>query len=134
MSRCVLAFALAALALAAAPIVQAQQPGPDSPPGMRLVSPGEVAATPEMWFYEQERLRYEDPQTVVRQKAEMKAAQRQARLASMKWFGFSNSRPQASIDPYAGPYSPRWTSNGYIPSEWVGVGGSTVVFRPGRMW
>jgi hypothetical protein len=90
----------------------------------RMISPGE---TPEMWFYEQERRRSEDPQAIVIANAQQRAAERHARLAAMAWFGMSNSRPQANPDPVHGPYSPRWVSNGYQPAEWVGAGGSTTV-------
>src|SRR5262249_31764441 len=66
--------------------------------GLHVISPGEVAATPEMWFYEQQIRRYDDPTIAFRAISAQKAAERRARLAAMKWYGFSNSRPQASID------------------------------------
>jgi len=49
--------------------------------------------TPEMWFYMQERQRYQDPQAAVRRKAEFRSQQRQQRIASMKAFGMSKQRP-----------------------------------------
>jgi hypothetical protein len=98
-----------------------------------LLSPGEVQATPEMWFYEQEWLRYADPKNAVRANAEFRSEQRSRRLAALKWFGFSNSRPTASPDPVHGSYSPRWVSNGYIPSQWAGVGNTTVVIAQERV-
>jgi hypothetical protein len=91
------------------------------------LSPGEVQATPEMWFYEQERLFYADPKNAVRANAEYRAYQRARRMAALKWYGFSNSRPMASPDPVHGTYSPRWVGNGYIPSYWVGAGNSAVI-------
>ena len=57
-----------------------------------VVSPGELKATPEMWFYEQYMHQYLNPKMAVRANAEFKAEQRQRRLAAMQWFGFSNSR------------------------------------------
>jgi hypothetical protein len=90
----------------------------------RMISPGE---TQEMWFYEQERRRSEDPQAIVIANAQQRAAERHARLAAMAWFGMSNSRPQCNPDPVHGPYSAHWVSNGYQPAEWVGVGGTTTV-------
>jgi hypothetical protein len=75
--------------------------------------------TPEMWIYSQEMRRYEDPQQMVRRKAEVKSAQRNGRLAAMKWFGFSNSRPQANPVPFMGAYSPTWVGNGYDRYDWV---------------
>jgi hypothetical protein len=78
--------------------------------------------TPEMWFYEQERARWENPQEAVRRKAESRGAQRGQRIAAMKWYGMSNSRPMASLTPMFGTYSPTWTSNSADPLRW----------RPGR--
>jgi hypothetical protein len=58
----------------------------------------------------------------VRANADLRAQQRQHRIESMKWFGFSNSRPRASSDPFHGDYSPGWvSSSGYYPSRWNGV-------------
>ena len=96
----------------------------------QIVSPGEVVATPEMWFYEQERLRYADPRQAVRAKAEYRAFQRSRRLAALKWYGFSNSRPVANPDPFHGSYSPRWVGNGYLPSQWSAGSSTTVVIAP----
>jgi hypothetical protein len=89
-----------------------------------------VSPTPEMWFYEQERTRYEDPKAAVRRKAEFRSAQRQNRLAACKWFGMSNSRPTASPTPVTGTYSPVWASNTPDPYRWSGVGGASMVLRP----
>lgn len=98
----------------------------DNPP----VAGQAVSPTPEMWFYEQERTRYEDPKTAVRRKAEFRAAQRQNRLASSQWFGINNSRPTASPTPYTGSYSPTWVGNTPDPYRWSGVGGASMVMRP----
>ncbi len=87
------------------------------------ISPGELKVTPEMWFYDQSMRHYNNPEMLVRARAEYRAWQRSRRLASMRWFGFSNSRPRASADPFNGDYSPRWTANpGYFPNRWNGVG------------
>jgi hypothetical protein len=84
---------------------------------------GELKVTPEMWFYDQALRQYKDPKLAVRAAAEFRAHQRQRRLESMRWYGFSNSRPRASSDPYHSDYSPGWVSNpGYYPSRWNGVG------------
>jgi len=88
--------------------------------------------TPEMWLYEQYRQQYNDPKVAVRRNAEFKAHQRANRLASMRWFGFSNSRPKATSDPYHGQiYSPAWTGpNPRYPFRWQGggyVGGTTFI-------
>jgi len=97
------------------------------------ISPGELAPTPEMWFYEQYLSQYQDPKVAVRLKAEFRSAQRQGRIAARRWFGLSNARPTASSDPIHGEYSPRWTSNnGHYPNRWNGRGGTIVVVRPER--
>jgi len=95
------------------------------------ISVGEVTPTPEMWFYEQYYQQYQDPKTAVRAKAEERSAQRRARLAAMRWFGFSNSRPRAGTDPVHSDYSPAWTSrNMNYPFRWGGYGVASVVVRP----
>jgi len=121
MKRLVIAFAVPLLL--AAVVARAQRPGPAGLGIHSVVSPGELKATPEMWFYDQAMRQYKDPKMAVRANAEFRADQRMHRLASMKWFGFSNSRPTASSDPYHGDYSPGWTANsGYYPWRWSGVG------------
>jgi hypothetical protein len=121
MSRLIIVLALAlslhvGIAHAARPISGGT--GVDS-----SISSSELKVTPEMWFYEQNMRMYKDPKMAVRANAEYRSVQRQHRIASMKWFGFSNSRPRASSDPFHGDYSPSWVSNpGYYPSRWNGVG------------
>jgi hypothetical protein len=80
-----------------------------------------VPQTPEMWLYEQERDRYENPQQAVRRKAEFRAAQRQARLASQKWYGFTPARPSLSVTPWYGPPSPGWYGNGSHFNRWTTI-------------
>jgi hypothetical protein len=116
---------------------QAQSPakpssGPSPSPGLH-VSAGELAATPEMWFYEQALRQYNDPKWVIRQKAEYRASERLRRIEAMKWYGFSNGRPTAGIDPIHGDYGPSWTSgNVYQPFRWSGGGAPTVIIAAGR--
>ncbi len=94
------------------------------------IAVGELQPTPEMWFYEQYQQQYDDPSVAVREKAEFRASQRQSRLAAMRWFGLSNSRPQAASDPFHGDHSPKWTSNSSrYQSRWVGGGTPLVVVR-----
>jgi hypothetical protein len=103
--------------------VRAERPADTSLGLATAVSPGELKATPEMWFYDQAMRQYKDPKMVVRANAEFRTEQRLRRLESLKWFGLSNSRPHASSDPFHNDYSPGWVSNpGYYPSRWNGVG------------
>lgn len=122
MKRLVIASALV-LMLSSVP-VRAERP--ITPTGVGLgtaVSPGELKATPEMWFYDQSVRQHQDPKAAVRANAEFRNEQRLRRIESLKWFGLSNSRPRASSDPYHNDYSPGWVSNsGYYPSRWIGIG------------
>jgi hypothetical protein len=97
------------------------------------LSSGEVQGTPEMWFYDQERRRYDDPKTAVRANAEFRNSQRQQRMAALKWHGYSNARPTASPDPFHGHYSPRFVGNGYTPGWWHGSGNASVVLTQPRV-
>jgi hypothetical protein len=121
MRRLVTALALPLLLTAS--IAYAQKPAAAGLSADSTVSPGELKTTPEMWFYEQAMRQYKDPKVAVRAKAEYRAEQRQRRIESMKWFGFSNSRPRAIGDPYSSDYAPGWVSNpGYYPARWSGIG------------
>src|SRR5262245_26282180 len=75
--------------------------------------------TPELWVYSQEQRRHDDPALAVRRKAEFQAAQRMGRLASLKWYGYSNSRPEAGITPIMGTYSAGWIGNSGNRYDWV---------------
>jgi len=92
--------------------------------------PVTIARTPEMWIYEQERIRYDDPKTAIRRRAELRAAQRGDRIAAMKWYGMSNSRPRAFCTPSMSSYSPYWGSNTYDPNRWRPYYTPSVVVRP----
>ena len=113
----------AAVGLAADPFATTQTPG-NRP---RVESMSDTSPTPEMWFYEQERRRAEDPKEIVRANAQQKAAERHARLAAMDWFGYSNSRPNVSPDPIHGTFAPAWAGNGYDSNRWIGAGGGTYI-------
>lgn len=88
-------------------------------------------ATPEMWFYEQYMKEYRNPKNAVRANAAADAQQRSNRLAAMRWFGFSNSRPRVSPDP-VNVYPPAWASNTPLqPNRWQGTGGQPYYYsRP----
>jgi len=120
-----------ALAISAS-LASAQQPYDAVPPPPPQPTTGFVApslsappVTPELWVYSQEMRRHDDPALAVRRKAEIQADQRLARLAAMKWYGLSNSRPVANPTPFTGPYSPAWIGNGYERFDYV-PGGSTA--------
>jgi hypothetical protein len=120
MKRLIISSALLLVFFAAT--VRAEKPILTNSGVNTVISPGELKATPEMWFYEQSLRQYKDPQMAVRAKAEYRSQCREQRIESMKWFGLSNSRPHASSDPYHNDYSPGWVScPGFFPSRWNGV-------------
>ena len=111
----------------------AQKPTADDLRFGDTISVGEVTPTPEMWFYQQYNQQYQDPKLAVRHKAEERSAQRRARLASMRWYGFSNSRPRAGTDPIHSDYAPTWCARSMnYPFRWTGYATAAVVVRPVR--
>lgn len=117
-----------ALLLAAAGSLSAQQPESLVDVNQnQVLTPTTV--TPEIWLYSQEQRRHDDPQQAVRRKAEFKAEQRLHRMATMKWFGMSNQRPQASTVPMMGVYSPSWTGNGQDRYDWAAIGYPATTLR-----
>ncbi|MEX2188704.1 MAG: hypothetical protein WD875_17985 [Pirellulales bacterium] len=140
MTKFTLTLTLAALLAAAAPAFAQEAEGGATvrqPPVRNTLrrdatpSLGSPSPTMETWLYEQERKRYDNPKEIVRRNAEYHMAQRQRRIESRKWFGYSNTRPTASPNPWYETYSPTWTGNSVHPFEWSGVGGPAVVLRPG---
>ncbi|MBL9124318.1 MAG: hypothetical protein JNG90_11850 [Planctomycetaceae bacterium] len=83
------------------------------------ISLGEITPTQEMWFYQQELKRAQDPKQAIRRRAEYRAAQRERRLASQEWYGVSPLRPNANITPWmGGSYSPGWSGNSRDSFRW----------------
>ena len=72
----------------------------------------------QIWLYQQQLSRYDDPKVIIREKAKQRAAQRMARLDSLRWYGMSNSRPTAASTPYTSMYSPAWQMPGGRPFAW----------------
>ena len=144
MKRFVL-LAIASLALTT--IASAQDKSKNTPslrrdPGQQRVAPTQerdeivervtVTQTPDMWFYEQERSRWQDPQESVRRKAEFRSSQRAQRIASSHWYGMSNSRPAANATPLFSTYSPTWVSSSFDPYRWTtarDTSATTVIVR-----
>ncbi len=126
-----LTFAIAVvLGLAALP-AHAERPTTTPMAAETSISPGELTATPEMWFYQQSVRQYLDPKLAVRRKAEFAAQSRQNRIAAMKWFGYSNARPRVNTDLLHNDYAPGWTGNNdWYPDRWVGVGQPYILVRP----
>jgi hypothetical protein len=93
------------------------------PPAAPTASPGEAQMTREARAREQYLFQAQAQAESVHRAAAARAEQRTRRLESQRWFGVSNSRPMASVDPYNGDYSPGWVSNSpFFPFRWVGNG------------
>ena len=121
MRRLLIAFLLSATCMAVSSAL-AQQPSNRLRGGAEPVSSvnmKDVQATPEMWFYEQQMKRYNDPQEMVRQNAAFEAAQRKQRLAAQKWYGYSKSRPMVNPTPFGASYSPTWNNATIRPWSWA---------------
>jgi hypothetical protein len=113
---------LCSMSSAQEPVVPGFGPAPIATP---LATPTAGSKMPEVsshntevYFYEQERQRYMDPNLVSRARAEYEADQRQYRLNAQKWYGYSNARPTVGTDPMHGFAGPRWIGNGGHPSSW----------------
>ncbi|MCE9553498.1 MAG: hypothetical protein K8T91_09000 [Planctomycetes bacterium] len=94
----------ASTALAQPPALPQASPPATPAPRTSDVSLSDVKATPEMWFYLQERQRYDSPKLAVRRNAEMDATQRNQRLAAQKWLGQSPERPNVYSTIFGGHY------------------------------
>lgn len=93
------------------------------------ISSGSIAPTPDMWYYQHELKRHDDPKMAVRRRAEQRAQERHERLASREWYGISNSRPAVSVSPQFGGYSAFWGSNTYDTLRWRAAPAPVIVTR-----
>ncbi len=80
-----------------------------------------ASVPPELWLYQQQTDRHDDPQMAVRRNAEQSGAQRRRRIASRQWYGISASRPMANPVPTMGTYSPYWGGNTSDPYRWAPI-------------
>ena len=86
-------------------------------------SPGDVQASPAARAHELHLMQAQAQADSVYRAAAARAEQRTRRLESQRWFGISNKRPAASVDPYDGDYSAYWASNyPFYPLRWVASG------------
>jgi hypothetical protein len=106
------------LNLAATSLLAAQQYGGVA----RLDEPRE-----ESLYYQQPGQR-PDAQAIIHEKAQTRAYQRQARLASLSWYGMSNARPTAAPTPFTSLYSPVWQMPGGRPYAWHSRGWPTYIY------
>jgi hypothetical protein len=77
-----------------------------------------VEAEPAESGYYQPPLYQPNARAIIHHKAQTRSFQRQARLASMSWYGMSNGRPTAGPTPFTSLYSPVWQAPGGRPFAW----------------
>jgi hypothetical protein len=126
MKKLMVLFAFVTVSLVAK--APAQEPVAPEPTPARATT---AAKTDNADFYRQRVRRYDEGAMAVRRKAQYRAQQRMHRIAALKWFGISNSRPIASTTPWSGLYSAAWVSNSRRPQAWVGTTQTTVVVHSG---
>jgi hypothetical protein len=100
---------------------QQPQPTPAQPPAAAADG---TTAPRQPWTYQDYHRERPDTMAIARARAQVRAQQRENRIATRKWFGYSNLRPVASPTPFMGTYSPMWVSNTGRPYAWSGGGGS----------
>ncbi|MCI0492562.1 MAG: hypothetical protein L0Z07_06475 [Planctomycetes bacterium] len=82
----------------------------------------------DYYQYPQPRRDEPDARAIIRQKAMVRSEQRQARLASMAWYGMCNARPTAAPTPFTTLYSPVWQMPGGRPFAWYLTSRPTYVY------
>jgi hypothetical protein len=71
-----------------------------------------------------------NPRAIVHERAFARANQRNARLASLAWYGMFNGRPMAAPTPFTSMYSPTWQQPGGRPFAWYTSNTPTyVIYR-----
>jgi hypothetical protein len=102
-----LGFLALGILLGCAQWTDAQQPTPPKadPQSVKSeVALSDLKPTQEMWFYLQERQRYDSPKLAVRRNAEIAAARRAERIAALQWLGQSPERPNVYSTVFGGHY------------------------------
>lgn len=85
----------------------------------------------DSWYYQpstEPTVAKPNPKLIVQQKAMARGQQRADRIASMNWYGMSNSRPTAQPTPFCSMYSPAWQSGTGQPFSW-NQGRPVYIFR-----
>jgi len=76
------------------------------------------ATQEQSWNHAQAAKSKQEARTLIQQRAQVRAQQRQDRIASMNWYGMSNSRPNAATTPFTSRYSAVWEMPGGRPYSW----------------
>lgn len=94
-----------------------------------VASPEAPNTAEKEWYYGPSKHQPET-KSLRHQKAELRARHRIARIESMRWYGFSASRPTAAGIPFTTMYSPAWTRPGNRPFAWYTSQRPVVVVSP----
>jgi hypothetical protein len=72
----------------------------------------------QSWKREQKLRSKPDSLAIIQQRAQARAEQRQTRMATLAWYGISNSRPGATSTPFTSRYGSAWEMPGGQPYSW----------------
>jgi hypothetical protein len=110
----------------------AQTPTARSPMSLSIHAPSDAVAK-QSSSYQPYQQQIQDAHALVQQKAEFRANQRMSRIASMQWFGLSNSRPRVNPDLLDDDYAPQWVSNNPAFAQRWQASRTTVVVVPATL-
>lgn len=82
----------------------------------------------QSWYSQQVAEDLPSPRQLIFHKAQARAAQRNARMTSMAWYGMSNARPTAAPTPFMTLYSPVWQQPGGRPFAWYTANWPTYAY------
>jgi hypothetical protein len=71
----------------------------------------------ESWLREQQGFK-QNSRAIIFEKAQVRAYQRNSRMASMNWYGMSGPRPMSSATPFMSRYGSVWEMPGGRPYSW----------------
>jgi hypothetical protein len=86
--------------------------------GTMTSASGSEESREQSWNREQKPATMMDARALVQQKAELRAEQRQNRLATSAWYGITNSRPTGTATPFTARYGSVWEMPGGKPYSW----------------
>lgn len=90
----------------------------------------QTARPADPWYIQYYSPGQKDPRTLIQERAQFYAQQRQLRIASRAWYGISVSRPSTTADIMFADRAPRWTSGSVLrPYEWSFSPPSVVIVQ-----
>lgn len=90
----------------------------NAPQGTAPESTGKLSSSPSDKYRSFQQAM--DAKGLVQRNATIRASQRRHRLATRKWFGYSNLRPITAAGPYMTHYARTWTSHPRTRYHWFG--------------